>query len=160
MPFIVFAISLLLIAVDQITKYLIDLHLKPIGNFEVIKNFFSLDYLENRGAALGILQDKRWIFIVLTALICVAMLVFLFKYKQHNFWTYTSICLIFAGGIGNLIDRILRGYVIDFLYFHFFPYRFNIADCCVTVGAILFAVAVIMFEKKQNEKVIEDEKSE
>lgn len=155
MSFLILAISILLIGADQITKYFVDLKLKPIGTVEVIKGFFSLDYLENKGAALGILQDHRWVFIVLTTIVCIAMIVFLFHYKKHNFWTYSTICLIFAGGVGNLIDRIFRGYVIDFIYIHFFSYRFNIADICVTVGSIVFIITMIMLEKNERKKASE-----
>lgn len=161
MPFIVLAVSLCLIAADQLTKYWMDLHLKPVGSIEIIKDLFSFDYLENRGAALGILQNHRWVFIVLTVVICVAMVVFLFRYREHKAWSYVSICLIFAGGVGNLIDRIWRGYVIDFIFVHFFPYKFNLADCYVTVGAFLLLIAVLISErKKPAEERLQDEKHE
>ncbi len=157
MPFLILLLSGLLIAADQIVKYFIDLQLKPIETVEIIKGFFSLDYLENRGAALGILQDQRWIFITLTVIICLAMIIFLFLYKSHTTLSYITTGLLLAGGVGNLIDRISRGYVIDYIYFHFFPYKFNLADCYVTVGAVLFAVAVLAYEKKQRKAERKDE---
>lgn len=152
MPFIVIIVAFLLIAGDQISKHFIDLIVKPIGNFDIIPGFFSFNYLENRGAALGILQNQRWLFIALTILLCAGIVVCLFAFKKHTKWSYAALCLILAGGVGNLIDRIFRGYVIDFLYFHFFPYKFNVADCFVTVGAILMIIAVLLYDDGTKKK--------
>lgn len=153
-------IIVLLVAADQLIKYLITLHLQPVGQIEVIENFFYLQYLENRGMAFGLLQDHRWIFIVMTILGCTAMFVFLVRYKKHTFWSYTALTLVIAGGIGNLIDRIFLGYVIDYIYFTFFGYVFNFADCCVTVGAVLMIIAVFASgEKKEGKKQVVLDKS-
>lgn len=142
MTVVILAIAAVLAIVDQVSKYFVLLNLKPIGSVEVIHNFFSLSYLENTGVAFGFLENMRWLYIPMTIIGCGALIVFLFKYKHHTFLSYSAVALILAGGVGNLIDRIVLGYVVDFLYFHFFPYIFNFADCCVTVGAVLFVIAV------------------
>lgn len=160
MPFIVIIAAFLLIAGDQISKYFVDLSVKPIGNFEIIPGFFSFSYLENRGAALGILQDQRWLFIVLTVVLCAGIVACLFVFKKHTKWSYAALGLILAGGVGNLIDRIFRGYVIDFIYFHFFPYKFNLADCFVTVGAILMIIAVLLYDNDSKKKAVKHAREE
>ncbi len=141
MAIICLLISALLIGLDQIAKYLVVEYLKPIGDLPVIGNFLRLTYVENKGAAFGILQDHRWVFILITVAATVLCIVLLFTYKRHNFFSLASLTLIIAGGIGNLIDRISLGYVIDYINFTFFGYVFNLADACVTIGAVFLLVA-------------------
>ena len=152
MAAIVLVVATVFIIADQVIKYFIVQNLQPAGLIEVIKGFFSLKYIENTGVAFGFLENMRWIFIPLTILGCLAILWILFKYKSHSFWSYSAMTLLLAGGIGNLIDRIHYGYVIDYLYFHFFSYVFNLADCCVTVGAVLFVIAVLRADSAHTEK--------
>lgn len=144
MAVICLLISAVLIGIDQLTKYLVVQNIETVSSgFEVIKGFFEITYLENYGAALGLLQNQQWIFIPLTIVGVLVLLIFLFKYKRHNFWSYATISLIIAGGIGNFIDRIAHTYVVDFIHISFFPYIFNFADCCVVVGAVMMVITVI-----------------
>lgn len=156
MTVVILAIATLLAIADQVIKYFVRLNLKPIGTVEVIQNFFSLSYLENTGVAFGLLKNMSWLYIPMTIVGCGVIIVMLFRYKHHTFWSYSAITLILAGGIGNLVDRIVLGYVVDFFNVHFFPFIFNFADCCVVVGAILFVIAVLTStgdkHKDKNEK--------
>lgn len=152
-------VAALLVAVDQLTKYFVLRHLKPVGSIEVIKNFFFLSYVENRGAAFGFLAGHRWLFMPLTAIGCFALLAFLLLYKKHGFLSRTAVTLVLAGGIGNMIDRIALGYVVDFINFPFFGYVFNIADCCVVVGACCFIIAFALQERKEHKKTQAEKES-
>jgi signal peptidase II len=143
-----FIIIAVLVGIDQLTKYFTVVYVKPVGSISVIDGFFRLTYVENRGAALGMFQNQRWFFIGMTSLLILAACVLLVKYKHHTWASYTCAILIIGGGIGNLIDRVLVGFVVDFLSFSIFPPVFNFADCCVTVGAFLFAYHVLFAERK------------
>ena len=125
-------LSLFLIAFDQLTKYLAVIFLKGKAAFPVIKNVFELMYLENRGAAFGMMQGKLAFFIPLTLCMC-ALFVFIYIKlpfdRKFNFMRIV-ICFIFAGAIGNFIDRTVHGYVIDFLSFVLINFPvFNVYFC-------------------------------
>lgn len=143
----------LLVICDQLTKYMVVDFIKPVESIPVIDNLLNFTYLENRGAAFGILQNQRWIFIVVTSLIIFVFIYIFAKYEVKSKILYWAMILIVAGGIGNLIDRVFLGYVVDFISVSFFPPIFNFADCCVTVGACLLPIAVLcvkeLFVKKQ-----------
>lgn len=137
-------IILAVIILDQITKHLA-IGLKK-GSIKLIDNFLSLIYVENRGAAFGILQGKKIILVFFTFLIIMAMFYYLYK-GQNSMATISklSISLIIGGAIGNLIDRVFRHYVIDFISVTFpngyeFPV-FNVADIAVVCGTILLIIA-------------------
>lgn len=152
--------STVLIAVDQITKWIALIKLKPIENITVIKGYLDFTFVENRGAAFGILSGKRLFFIVLTAVVSV-IIVYLFykmpKNKDYNKMRI-SLVLIFAGAIGNLIDRILRGYVVDFFEITVISWPvFNMADIYVVIGTILL-VWVLLFVIKEEPKIKEMKK--
>ncbi|WP_237036269.1 signal peptidase II [Mediannikoviicoccus vaginalis] len=137
-------IILAVIILDQITKHLA-IGLKK-GSIKLIDNFLSLVYVENRGAAFGILQGKKIILVFFTFLIILAMCYYLYK-SQSSMATISklSISLIIGGAIGNLIDRVFRHYVIDFISVTFpngyeFPV-FNVADIAVVCGTFLLIIA-------------------
>lgn len=149
---IAFAAVILLVVADQVTKLLIASHYEVGQSTHVINGLLDFTYVRNRGAAFGMLADQRWIFLVLTAAIIVAIVWAWCKgYVQHVTGRIAAV-LVVAGGIGNMIDRLLLGYVVDFIdvspLFNFAV--FNVADCCVTVGAVFMAVYVLFFfdEKK------------
>lgn len=140
-------VAVLLVAADQLTKlYAINV-IKPQGTITLIDNFYYLTYVENRGAAFGILQNQRAVFIVVTLIIFAVFGYILCKYKIEGKLFFTAIVLIFGGGVGNLIDRIFRGYVVDFLQFSFFSPVCNLADYFITVGAVLLIVSVLFCKK-------------
>lgn len=138
-------LSVAAVAVDQIIKLLVTSNLKPDSGFTVINGFLNIFYIKNRGAAFGILQNQRWFFIVVTLAISILLIISLFKYENHTVYSYIAAILIIGGGFGNLIDRILHGYVIDYLSVSFFPPIFNFADCCVTVGTVFLMIHILFF---------------
>jgi signal peptidase II len=155
MPFIALVIGALLVIADQVIKYFVSLYLQPVGSVSVIDNIFSLTYVENRGVAFGMFANMRWIFVVLTILVIIAIIFLMFKKRPDSKLFYTSAALIIGGGIGNLIDRVLYGYVIDYLSLSFFPPVCNFADYCITIGTILLVIYVLFFSSstKDNKKV-------
>lgn len=137
---VTFGVIALLTVIDQITKYLVVLYLKPIGTADFIPGV-RFNYLENTGAAFGSMTGSTLFLSIITAVVLVVLLVLLGKKSFHSKILHWGVALITAGGIGNLIDRVFRGYVTDFLEFTFIKFPvFNFADCLITVGA---AVAII-----------------
>lgn len=137
-------IAAAIIAVDQFAKNLAVAHLMNNADITVIPRFLSFTYVENLGIAFGMFKNQRLFFIISTMIIAAVVLYFLFKiYKKHVF---IGVCLsmIFGGAIGNLIDRIRLGYVVDFIHFRIFPPVFNIADSAIVVGAILLSIAIVV----------------
>ena len=140
---IYFIISALLIAIDQITKWLTVNFLKPISNIDLIPRFLSLTYVENRGAAFGIMQNSRWFFVIITLIFLIGLTIYAVKSKERTKLFCISSALVFAGAIGNLIDRVLSGYVVDMIRVHLFDFPvFNFADCCIVIGMILLCWAI------------------
>lgn len=121
------------------------------GNtFVVIKDVFHLTYIENRGAAFGMLQNARWLFITVTFIAC-AVLVFLLIRDRKKMHTLMRVCfaLILAGALGNLIDRVFLGYVRDMFYFVPIDFPvFNVADSAITIGFVILILDVLFFKGK------------
>ena len=142
MAFIIYAIAALcLIAVDQLSKYWAVGALEQ-GPIPVIPEVFELKFQKNPGIAFSMLEGERWLFIPLSLLMTALMIVLLFRSPMRKSKLFSgAIVLVIAGAIGNLIDRIILGYVIDFLYFKLIDFPvFNFADCCVVIGAGLLFV--------------------
>ncbi|MBC8532909.1 signal peptidase II [Yeguia hominis] len=152
MPVLFVVLIVLAIGVDQGIKYFAADLLQGGNSVEAIPNFLSFTYVENRGAAFGMMQGMTIALSVVTGICCVLLLWILFRYRSHNFLSRAACILIVAGGIGNLIDRIRLGYVIDFIKISFFPPVFNFADCCVTVGVILAILHVLLLEMQKKKK--------
>lgn len=130
------------VALDQITKYYAKLHLEGQAAYQIIPNFFSFDYVENRGAAFGIMQGRRIFFFIVT-FIAIAILLYIFITEYDTLKVHEKVFLSFfmAGILGNFIDRLFRGYVIDFISFKFGSYEypcFNLADSYMCVIIVLF----------------------
>ncbi|MDE6219427.1 MAG: signal peptidase II [Lachnospiraceae bacterium] len=144
---------LLLIAVDQTTKYFAVTKLMNQKPWVVWEGVFELHYLENRGAAFGMLQGQK-IFFVLIAVIILAVIVYvLIKIPYQKMYTKLHITLVFiaSGAIGNLIDRIQYDYVVDFLYFSLINFPiFNVADIYVTLSSI-YLVILLLFVYKESD---------
>ena len=150
----------LLVAADQLSKlYAINVVQKR-GYVEIIKNFYHLIYVENRGAAFGIMQNKQWIFIIITIAVFSVFGYVLYKYKIEGKLFFAATVLILSGGFGNLIDRVFRGYVVDFLQFSFFPPVCNIADYYITVGAVLLVISVMFCKKNIPPRTLKTESAE
>lgn len=137
------AVLLFLVGLDQMTKFLAVRFLKEGKDLILIPGVFSLTYLENRGAAFGMLENQQWFFVLGAAVIsCLAAYVVIRVPKEKKYgWLMVDMALVMAGAFGNLIDRVALGYVIDFLYISLIDFPvFNVADIYVTTGAILFFV--------------------
>lgn len=117
-----------LTAVDQFIKMTVITNLKPIGSVTCIPGLLEFRYLENNGAAFGFFAGLSWLLIILTIGLMAALLVFLFRYKHHTWMSRTSCVLIIAGGIGNLIDRFIFGYVVDYIHVLLFPFQAILSD--------------------------------
>lgn len=146
-------IIILLTAADQFTKYLAVTNLKGNGGIPLIKGVLHLQYLENRGAAFGLLREQKW-FILFIGILFLAVLIFLMiklpEHKKYNKLHIVS-AVIAAGAIGNMIDRIRFDYVIDFIYFVIIDFPiFNFADICVTLSVIAAAVLILFVYKEED----------
>ena len=140
-------LSIALLVIDLFSKYLATTFLKPLGNIDLIKGVFSLTFVENSGAAFGMMQNGRWFFIILTVAVLSVLALWLIKKKTSGKLIGFSMSLIFAGALGNLIERILYGYVTDMLRVHFFDFPvFNFADCCVVIGTFLLCLYILKSE--------------
>lgn len=144
-----------LIALDQLSKYLAKVYLLPLGydGVPIINGVFHLSYTENSGAAFSILQNQRWLLVVLSIVFSIFAIYYLIKHKNEKFMLRLGISIVLAGAVGNLIDRIRTGLVIDFMDFRLINFAvFNIADSCIVVGCILLAFYYLfMMDKEKNE---------
>jgi signal peptidase II len=150
------AVCVLLIIADQVSKYFALTYLEPIGTIPVIQNILAFTYIENRGAAFGILQGARLGFLVITPVMVAALAYYFIKLPYGRVYGFVraALVLIIAGAIGNYIDRLLRGYVIDFLHATFIEFPvFNLADIFVVTGTILLSVLIIFFIRDEPEIV-------
>ena len=141
------------IFLDQLTKALAVTYLSPRGSLPLWQGVLHLTYVENRGAAFGMLANHRWVFLVFSTLAILGLGAYLFrgvsylsekteegKYPTLSPFGGVALAMIVSGGIGNMIDRIALGYVVDFIDFTLIDFAvFNVADSFVTVGAVLLA---------------------
>lgn len=147
----VLILSLAIIILDQVSKHLAIKYLKNKKPYVIVENFFQLSYVENRGAAFGILQHKRSLFIIFTIIIILILSLYLFRnYNLLNKFTKLAFALLIGGAIGNLIDRIRFGYVVDFISFRLlnrydFPV-FNVADISI-VASTFIIIYLVLFDQ-------------
>ncbi len=155
-------IAVALIAIDQIVKnWAAETLVK--GDIAIIENVLYLKYAENTGVAFSMFSDNRWVLVGITSLMLIVVLAFFLSGKVTDKLELFSLSLMLSGGVGNLIDRVSLGYVIDFIDVRIINFAiFNIADMCICVGAFLLCVAVYLSEKKEKaeEKAKEEEFSE
>lgn len=139
-------ICILLIVLDQVTKFMAVEHLRGQAAIELIPDVFELRYLENRGAAFGILQDQQILFILMTWVVIGLMVYIWYRMPVNTRYAplHVVILLLISGAVGNLIDRMVQNYVVDFLYFKLIDFPiFNVADCYVTISAAAFFVLFV-----------------
>lgn len=142
---------IILIALDQFTKFLIVKSLEVGESIKVISNFLYITSHRNQGAAWGILQGKMWLFYIVTIVVLVILFMF---FKNEGYGrpdVQLGLSLLIAGSIGNFIDRLFRGEVVDFVDTYIFSYNFpifNVADAALTIGVIVLII-VILFEGKE-----------
>lgn len=154
---IVLVAAVVLIVIDQFTKLIMVNSLKAMKETKapVIPGLLEWSYLENPAAAFGLFGQVIWLVVALTLVVSAGIIVALFLYKNHTVFSYTASALLLAGGLGNLVDRIFRGYVVDFIHVMFFDYVFNVADCCVTIGACCLVAHYILCMKREQAAKVE-----
>ncbi len=140
--------ALVLAAVDQVIKYFVVEYLEPVGSVVAIPNLLTLVYVRNEGAAFGIFQGAVVVFSLLTVAMIGVFIYLILAKKLKGKLFYISTALIIGGGIGNLIDRLFRHFVVDYLQLSFFPPVCNFADYCVTIGAALFIISLLFINSK------------
>lgn len=136
---------ILIVAFDQITKYLATQHLADGTIAKFLPGIVQLHYAQNTGMAFSMLSGGRWLFIALTTIVCIGVLVYMFTNRCTSLWMYWSLGVVVSGGIGNVIDRARFGYVVDFFEPTFVNFAiFNIADCAVTCGAVVLVCYLVV----------------
>ncbi len=132
-------VALAVFLLDWFSKSWVAAHLLPGQSITLIPGFFSLTLVENSGAAFGLLQRQTLLFIVIALLVAVLILTYGRAAARNHPWLGVAFGLLLGGAVGNLVDRIWQGRVIDFLDFHVWPFVFNFADAAIVVGGALFA---------------------
>ena len=145
MTYISLAAAVLLVGIDRLTKWLAEIYVKPASSINLIsiggREWLNLTYQENTGAAFSILRDKQLFLIILTSIIILGVIILMVTKRVKKPLYIWSFALILAGGIGNLIDRIAYGYVVDFVDVRIIKFAvFNFADVCAVTGTIMLLV--------------------
>jgi len=149
-----YLLSLAVIVLDHITKYLASAHLE-YGELVTLLPVLDLTLLHNRGAAFSFLSDaggwQRWFFAAIAVGASAWIAFWLQRLPAGKRWLAASLALILGGALGNLIDRVLLGHVVDFIFFHwkssYFPV-FNVADSAITLGAIMMVIEILFLDRE------------
>ncbi|WP_160034251.1 signal peptidase II [Paenibacillus sp. An7] len=153
---IYYVIALIVFLVDQGSKWLVKTNMDLGQEISVIGDFFYITSHRNRGAAFGILQDQRWFFIVVTIIVVVALVWYIQKIKsQPDKLLPLALSLVLAGAIGNFLDRLLMGEVVDFFKFNFGSYTFpifNVADSAIVVGVALIILDTLLESRREKRR--------
>lgn len=158
MPFkylILITVTTLVIALDQATKIYIDRSMDLHNSITVIENFFNITYMRNKGAAFSFLSSFSYrlpFFILISLVAVIVIMVVMYRLRPDQKFTAVCLSLIFSGALGNLVDRIRMGEVIDFLDVHWYEHHwpaFNVADSAICVGVFLLAIDMFIEEKRQ-----------
>lgn len=153
--YLYYLFALIVIGIDQLTKWLIIQKMDLYESIPIIDHFFYITSHRNAGAAWGILQGQMAFFYIVTVFVIIGLIYYMEKYARNNKLTAVSLSLILGGAIGNFIDRLLRQEVVDFLDVMIFTYDFpifNVADSCLVIGVILIFIATIMEEKRKGQE--------
>lgn len=149
-------ITAVAVLLDQISKSIVVNGLPLYGEARFIPGVLSFYHTRNTGAAFSMLSDRRWVFMLLSCVAIVAITVMLYFWRSRHVLLTVSLSMILGGGIGNMIDRIVNGYVTDFFRVDFVDFAvFNVADSFITVGAVLLGVYIIFFEPKVERRLTE-----
>lgn len=143
-------IAVITVIADQISKYLCRAFLHD-GSADIIPGVLRFTYVENKGAAFGMMSGHRWVFILFSVVIILVLAYAIYRFRNYHVIARISFGLLLGGGIGNMIDRLFLGYVVDFIDFYPVPawkWVFNIADCGVTAGCVLLTVYLLFLDGK------------
>ena len=144
------SIAILIIAADMLTKQWAVNYLQPIRDIPLWNGILHLTYVENTGAAFGMMRDMRWVFIVISIAAVIGIIWYLFKVKPANLWLKLGLAFVLGGAVGNLIDRIRLGYVVDFIHAKVINFPvFNLADIFVCTGGFLIAIYCIIIDREK-----------
>ena len=158
--YILLIMIFILISFDQIIKFLVKRLLSKYETLPIIDSVLHLTYVKNYGAAFGFLQNQKNFLILITSLILIGVIVFMFLKKIHNNMLLWGLTLVISGGVGNLIDRIADGYVVDYIDFRLINFAvFNLADSYIVVGVVVMAIYILFVEPKE-EKIKNQENQE
>lgn len=136
-----------LIGLDQLVKYYVVQHISLNQIKPLINHVISLTYLRNYGAAFSILQNQQWLFTIITLVVIGSAIYYLIKHSRESWWLITALILIISGGLGNFIDRVHLGYVVDMFHLDFIDFAvFNVADSYLTVGVIILMIYILREE--------------
>ena len=152
-----FLFSSILIFLDQYTKFLATLNLKNGNVVVIIKNILEFFYVENDGAAFGILKGQQYFFYLVTLFVLIGILIYIYKipFEKKYIPIWIAISMLFSGSIGNFIDRITKRFVVDFIYFKPIDFPvFNVADILITISCILFIILFLFFYREDDIKLI------
>lgn len=144
-PYLALLLSAVLAVADQLIKLLVKARLAPVGDIALLDGVLHLTYVENRGMAFGMMQGQKWLLIWVTALVLLVLIAGIMMGKIRKPATLFTTAVIIGGGVGNLIDRVYRGYVIDYIDFRIINFAvFNFADICVTCGTAVLLVILFV----------------
>ena len=154
------AVIIVTVFLDQLTKYLTVLHLKPIDTLPIIEDVLHLTYVENTGAAFGMMKEARWVFMVTSTAAIIGILGYMIhrvyiKKEKMPWMEALSLSLIVGGGIGNMIDRTMLGYVVDMIDCRFINFSvFNVADSfgCIGAGLMILYLMILTVKEYKAEK--------
>lgn len=153
--YVYYIIAGILIVIDQITKWIVVKNMELYEQLIIIQDFFYFTSHRNKGAAWGILEGQMIFFYIITTIVVIGVIYYMQKYAKDSKLLAISLSFILGGAIGNFIDRLFRGEVVDFLDFIIFGYDypiFNVADSALLVGVILVLLATFLDEKKKGNK--------
>lgn len=151
---IALSISIILIVLDYIIKLWALNSLSLMDEIKVVSDWIVLSYVENRGAAFGMFQGQSWLLVGITSVAIIGCIVAIVLKFIKDKWIVYSLSLIIAGGIGNLIDRVFRGFVVDYIYVKIIDFPvFNLADICVCVGCFALVFYIAFFDKTNRKEI-------
>lgn len=147
MPYVILIAAL--VGLDQVVKFLVRTNIEPLGSVPFLPNIMELTFVKNTGAAFSMFSEHTWILTAISAVVAAAIAVLLVKRVVTHPFGRTALSVVFAGAVGNLIDRVLLGYVTDMFRVLFVRFAvFNVADICVVCGGIAFCIYFTFFYEK------------
>lgn len=159
-----FLIALFVLFVDQWSKRWVVTHMEIMQQIPIIEGFFYITSHRNRGAAFGILQNQQWLFISITIVVVFFLLIYIWKFRKEHPMTTFALSLVLGGALGNFIDRVQMGEVVDFFHFQYDVYQFpifNVADSAIVVGVMILMILTLKSPSSYegNEKISKAEDS-